>query len=304
MATFQARVEGLTGLSVGTSPTTAELTEFLKDGVLEVTNRVLVLRPQDAQSFQRATAISDSQGVNVGGAQIISVLREADADGSSDGSTSWRECNLSVPALQSKLVDVNSLHYASKFNPAYIIQDNHTINVYPTPSSNNGIKVYYVNEEPRDVTNGASLAYNHSDIKYFPNDKVYLVVLYASLRSLENAMSAKNAPAVASDSTGNELTTVVQLDGEDTIDDFDGNIIEVDQWWSTAGHYIEDEEDIELAEAQLTKISAYINAYTAQLSGNQAEYEWMQARHKIISDLYDNAFIMMTPKVQKQQGAK
>ena len=148
------------------------------------------------------------------------------------------------------------------------------------------------------------MAYNHSDIKYFPNDKVYLVVLYASLRSLENAMSAKNAPAVASDSTGNELTTIVQLDGEDTIDDFDGNIIEVDQWWSTAGHYIEDEEDVELAEAQLTKISAYINAYTAQLSGNQAEYEWMQARHKIISDLYDNAFIMMTPKVQKQQGAK
>ena len=46
------------------------------------------------------------------------------------------------------------------------------------------------------------------------------------------------------------------------------------------------------------------SAYTAQLSGNQAEYEWMQARHKIISDLYDNAFIMMTPKVQKQQGAK
>tara|TARA_Y100000593_G_scaffold41184_1_gene79064 strand:- start:1118 stop:2023 length:906 start_codon:yes stop_codon:yes gene_type:complete len=301
MATFQARVEGLTGLSIGTSPTTAELTEFLKDGVLEVTNRILVLRPQDAQSFQRATTISDSQGVNVGGAQIISVLREANADGSSDGSTSWRECNLSTPALQSKLVDVNSLHYASKFNPAYIIQDNHTINVYPTPSSNNGIKVYYVNEEPRDVTNGASLAYNHSDIKYFPNDKVYLVVLYASLRSLENAMSAKNAPTVSGDAT--ELTSVDDLDTDNLID-VHADQIELDQWWSTASHYIEDEEDVELAEAQLTKISAYINAYTAQLSGNQAEYEWMQARHKIISDLYDNAFIMMTPKVQKQQGAK
>ena len=32
MATFQAQVEGLTGLSIGTSPTTGELTEFLKDG--------------------------------------------------------------------------------------------------------------------------------------------------------------------------------------------------------------------------------------------------------------------------------
>ena len=35
MANFQAQVEGLTGLSIGTSPSTTELTDFLKDGVID-----------------------------------------------------------------------------------------------------------------------------------------------------------------------------------------------------------------------------------------------------------------------------
>ena len=40
MATFEARVEGMTGLAItgASTPTQDELTEFLKDGVLEVTN--------------------------------------------------------------------------------------------------------------------------------------------------------------------------------------------------------------------------------------------------------------------------
>ncbi len=69
------------------------------------------------------------------------------------------------------------------------------------------------------------------------------------------------APAVASDGTI-ELTTIVQLDSENTIDDFDGNAVEVDQWWTTLAHLIEDEEDTELAGAQIQKINSYINAYS------------------------------------------
>ena len=69
------------------------------------------------------------------------------------------------------------------------------------------------------------------------------------------------APAVASDGTI-ELTTIVALDSENTIDDFDGNAIEVDQWWTTLAHLIEDEEDTELAGAQIQKINSYINAYS------------------------------------------
>ena len=194
MATFEAQVEGLTGLTIdsGSSPTQDQLSQYLKDGVIEVTNRIIAISPEDAQNFQRTTT-SDSQGVSVGGAQLLGVMREANADGSSDGSTSWEPCRLIPPTLQSRVVDVDSLEYASIYNPVYTIENDHTINVYPVPSSSNGMKVYYVNEEPRDITNNAALVFSHENIKYFPNDKVYLVVLYASCKALQNAMASKSS---------------------------------------------------------------------------------------------------------------
>ena len=44
MATFEAQVESLTGITIsssGTIPTQAQLTQFLNDGVIDVTNRTL-----------------------------------------------------------------------------------------------------------------------------------------------------------------------------------------------------------------------------------------------------------------------
>ena len=189
MATFEAQVEGITGLTISssdTTPTQAELTEFLKDGVLEVTNMTLRDTPELFEQFQRETSTSDSQGVSVGGAKIIAVLREADSDGSSDGTKAWYPCSKIPVALQSRVIDTESLNFASIYNPVYTVDNDKTINVYPVPSSNDGFKVYYVNEEPRDITNNASLTYAHSNIKYFPNDKVYLVVIYAAIKSLES----------------------------------------------------------------------------------------------------------------------
>lgn len=195
MADFQEQVEGLTGLSIGTSPTTSELSQFLKDGVLDVTNRVLAMRPQDIDNFQRESATIDSNGgLDLGGAKIISVIREANVDGSSDTAVAWKPCRKISPALQSEVQDTSSLNYASIHSPVYIIDDNNKINVYPVASADNGYKVYYVNNVPTDETNGIALIHSHSDIKYFPNDKIYLVSIYAAIQSLQNAMSAKLLP--------------------------------------------------------------------------------------------------------------
>ena len=126
MATFEVQVEGLTGLTISssdTTPTQDELSQFLKDGVLDVTNKSIKMDPRKAVNFQRTTS-SDSQGVSVGGAQIISVIRESNADGSADGSTSWIPCRQMPAALQSKVVDTESLHFSSVHNPVYIIDNN------------------------------------------------------------------------------------------------------------------------------------------------------------------------------------
>ena len=186
MATFEEQVNGLTGLgatlSSSTTPTDEELDQFLKDGVIDVTSKHLAIRPQDAFLFMRISSASTSQAsLSAASGKVISVLRES---GTNDD---WRNCREISPGLQSNVTDTNSLHYASKYNPAYFVSEEGAILVYPVPSSGgaNSYKVYYVNGEPKDQTNNAALLHSHSDIKYFPEDKVYLVVTYAAIKSLE-----------------------------------------------------------------------------------------------------------------------
>ena len=79
MATFEARVEALSGLDIdgSSSPTQTELTEFLKDGVIEATNRCIELKPDEISDFTRESSeITSQAGIQVNGARIISVVRE------------------------------------------------------------------------------------------------------------------------------------------------------------------------------------------------------------------------------------
>ena len=82
---FIDQVQDLTSL---TASDTDELSQFLKDGVIDVTSRWLAIRPQDVELFGRETSEQTSNGsLNLNGARIISVIRE-------DGVTSnnWRAC--------------------------------------------------------------------------------------------------------------------------------------------------------------------------------------------------------------------
>tara|TARA_R100001082_G_scaffold105361_1_gene77390 strand:+ start:6230 stop:9046 length:2817 start_codon:yes stop_codon:yes gene_type:complete len=191
MATFEAQVEGQTGLSIdgSSSPTQTELTQFLKDGVIDVTSRCLSINPREANNFSRESAEQTSNGINVGSSKILSVVREDGNDGQ------WYPCRKENIGLQYKVTDTSSLHYASKFNPVYMITQNRNVHVYPAPSTsgNDTFKVLYVNYDPEE-SDGTDLQYDSTGIKWFPDDKVYLVVLYASIKSLENSLSAKSLP--------------------------------------------------------------------------------------------------------------
>ena len=195
MATFEEQVEALTSISIdgSSAPTTTELAEYLKDGVIDVTNRMLLLRPQDVEQYMRASSTTSTNGLDVGSAKIISVIREAGADGDSDGSTAWRECRKVPTHMRSRVVDQDSLYFASKYNPVYLINNNGAVNVYPVPDgTNDGFRVYYVNNEPKGDGVSDALAAGHTTIGFFPKDKVYLVILYASIKSLQSALSAVN----------------------------------------------------------------------------------------------------------------
>ena len=186
MATFQTRVEGLTGLTLSgtSSPTLNELTEFLKDGVIDVMHRWSILKPQDKPNYQRESAeITSQSGINVNGADIMSVVRESGTD------NDWRECRRISLGKQSRVTDSSSFEYASKFNPAYVVDNDGKISVFPVPGGDpNAYKVYYVNNVPVDK-GGASLTYAHSDIGYFMDNQVYLVVIYARMKALQSTMA-------------------------------------------------------------------------------------------------------------------
>ena len=186
MATFEAQVEALTGIAIGssgTNPTQAELTQFLIDGVLDVTEKWLIGHSQDRDLFMNETALQIAQGADIGGADIISVLR---ADGVTAGN--FRPCRKISPSQQSQVTDTDSLSFASKYHPVYMVSGSN-VKVFPAPSDNSGkdsYKVVYVNNIPKD-SGGSSLGFSDSALGYFPADKTYLVVLYAAVKTLEVA---------------------------------------------------------------------------------------------------------------------
>jgi hypothetical protein len=317
MATFEARVEGLTGLSIdgSSSPTTTELTEFLKDGVIDVTNRCIELKPEISMDFTRESSeITSQAGIQVNGARIISVVRETGTN------NDWRRASQISPGSQSRVTDSSSLEYVTKYNPAYMVGDDAKISIVPSPdSSNNAYKLYYVNNAPVDKS-GASLLYSHSDIGYFSDEKVYLVILYAAFQSLLNSLSSYSIsqtvpsltlpaapvpPSVPSFTTPSisDVTVGSTVLGE--MPDIDSTTIsnvgtpptytaptvggateeltasieaatageatdkyDFSRWFDLAADYIEDEEDIELANAQLQKIRTYIESYSTQMQSN------------------------------------
>ena len=187
MANFDDQVMGLTGLTISgssTAPSQADLATFLNDGVHDVTNRIVTQNPILANDFVRVTGeLTGNDTTSLSGAKIIEVVREGTVD------NEWIRCSYIPPGFQFKATDTDSLHYASEYSPVYTILENGIINVYPAPGSNpNTFKIYYVNNAPEEG-DGTDLIHNSSTIKYFPSDKIYLVVIYAAIKSLESKMS-------------------------------------------------------------------------------------------------------------------
>jgi len=188
MATFEEQIEGLTGLvisSTRTFPIQSQVTQYLKDGAIDVTNKCIALDPSEMESFSRESSEQTSNGFNPGTTEIIAVLRESGTN------NDWYPCRKEHIALQSRVKDVDSLHYASKFNPVYMITQNRNVHVYPEPSAagNDTFKVLYVNRDPEE-SDGTDLQYDSTGIKWFPDDKVYLVVLYAACKSIMKKLAS------------------------------------------------------------------------------------------------------------------
>ena len=303
MATFEERVESITGETIASTVSStgivkhAQLSTYLNDAVIDVTNRWIATHPNDAQLFTRSTAESASNGgLGVGLSNIMSVLRESGTD------NDWRACRQISLDQQARVTDINSIHYASKFNPAFWIETDGAVYVAPSAAdSNNAYKVYYVNDTPL-ATDGTALVYDDSDIKYFPNKLVHLVCLKASISVLEafmnsvgridsdvtTALTAINTAvdqastaadkfiAADADSTfGDESTFLTDhsqltrvkdaLDNAEKIID-DGANSPTGNAAGDAASYLYDEEDFELVQASIAIATSEIQRAQAHLA--------------------------------------
>jgi len=288
MARFDAQVVELVGITYSTDQ--AALDQFITEGANEVINAM----PRSImERVAKETTFTNT--VSSEGHKVLAVLKH---DGTID-----QPCR-KVPAFKrGRIQDSSDMEFASSSDPAYYIQDS-LITLFPTGSGGKLVSMpTYSQSSPLDASAIAT-------ITNFPNEYEYLVVLYAAIKALQQVLnsivladasiayvnasvgdgiaaavdsitvaptdaagstgSAYTSPTVQTDGGTIELTTIVQLDAENTIDDFDGNAIEFDQWWSTLAHLIEDQEDSELAQLQISKISAYVNAFQAEVQDAQA----------------------------------
>ena len=124
--TFEEQVESSTGLTIastGTTPTQDELTQFLKDGVIDVINRMIEINSTELQKFTQTTTDSNNNGIKVTGKPVSIVREQGD-------STTLRPCNPMNSQDRYEATDESSIKFRSKFNPGYYVLDG---NIYSVP---------------------------------------------------------------------------------------------------------------------------------------------------------------------------
>ena len=331
MATFQAQVHGLTSLTIsssGTSPTEAELTQFLTDGAKEVIN---LLPPQLKEKCMKITNLyigNTNTTFDLDDAGEVTYVTRENAN-----SGYYTPCR-KIPSMFGDLTNDsgNIIHYATSTDPVYWVESNSsgvaTLFVKPTPDANQPAKVYHISYP--------AVAYGDEVITNFPNEAEYIVVLYAACKALQNSLGAigistfslsasapadvPSAPSISSPGVG--TTTVGSLGtapeytppsitnaadasmGNDTdmdvsemstatwtsLDyDFDNENIDFLKWFQVAGDLIQNEEDTELAQAQMQEISTYLSAYGQAMQNklnvfNDANVEYQATIKKAFQD--------------------
>jgi len=215
-----------------------------------------------------------------------------------------RSARLVSSGLNKQSLDSNSIHYVTANAPAYFIK-----------SGNIHIRPYV-----KDYEQGEIIGLTYPVVKHnmksttdLPVECEDFITIGAARKYLIRSMYEEFAqlpagitvPAVGG--TATDLTTMEDLDTDNTIDDH-ADQIEYDQWFATATHLIEGEEDVELASAQLQKIGTYLQAHQEELATKNTvfssalqrastKYNWFMAQ-------YDKLTLMYNEKAQILRGVQ
>ena len=258
MATFEAQVEGLTGLSIdgSSSPTQTELSQFLKDGAIDVINRLVKIDKDAAQTFGVVTAESGSGTIIEG-----SIIDVWGSDGTND-----HPAELVPISIGKRAADTSSLSYRSKYNPCYF-REGKKVTVKP-----DGGSVLHIEYPP--------VTYDQDAIYNMPNQYISLVVIYAGIKSLGNALSTKTqsdlsinafipiAPILSSTTVTLPANPPLFVAPVSTV-----SYIKIDE-------FIDTEEDIELASGKIQEMSLKIQEYGSNIQNNLNTFNASNAEYQ------------------------
>jgi hypothetical protein len=160
---------------IGSFSDQSALDDFMTAGCKEIINSLppqLLLKCADISTLNNSTTTLtnlDTKGL------VLDVLRY---DGTID-----HPCRLVPVYKRGRIQDASDMEAASTTDPAYLIFDN-TLEVYPTPTAGNTAKVHHVIYPTVDASAVSTIA-------NFPDEAEHLVVLYSSIKALQQLMSAK-----------------------------------------------------------------------------------------------------------------
>ena len=300
MATFEVQVEGLTSLAIdgSSAPTQDELTQFLTDGAKEIINNLPGhLLPLCASSN---TFTSGSADTLVTG-KILNVFR-------SDGDIN-QPCRKISSKQKGRVSDPEEMSYATITDPVFFI-DNNTLDVLPSGGSCSYSAVAYPsvaygasaitafpNEAEhlvvlygavKSLQNVLGSKSSNTDVTtaltainteldkivtdvHVPVAPVINEISYTDVTAPSKADISGNAPTYTKPVfTGAGSFYLTEMEAG-TIGDAASDI-DAEKWFSIAGQLIEDNEDVELANAHLQKISTFMRAYQVDIQNELNEF--------------------------------
>ena len=170
MADFSTQIQALVG-----SVTESEIDDWCTEGVKELIN---ILPSELKMECATITSLTSSTPMDLDATgEVFHVTRENADNGYHIG------CRRISPIYAGSADDSTSIHYVTATDPIYWIESDTggdpKLFVKPTPTANQPARVHHVAFPTVDAS-------AVSAIVNFPNEAEYLVVLYASVKVLQN----------------------------------------------------------------------------------------------------------------------
>jgi hypothetical protein len=293
LATFEEQVEGITGLTIGSSPAPSSnvFTDMLREGVRDVVNKMIVLRPEEIPKFTATTDSGAGTSVAKTG-KILSVMRE-------HASTSiLRKCTLISPNTRYEATDSDSLFYRSEVNPGYY-ELNGSIHTVPAAaeSGNNNVVVTQVTYDAGLVGGDT---YGGGNISNFPTDYEHLVILYSAIQCLQAAIANSVISLNISSPTAPVLSVITFSSVDSSLDasspifttasvsaasTYAGNAPNYTTQsivpdFAKVNNYIDINQDVELASAKLQTINAQLAEMNAKMQDSMNTFNKENATYQ------------------------